>query len=392
MTESPIRDEPEASDPGVTRVLLVDDQRVIAEAVQRMLAPETDILLAWCGEAAAALETARAFRPDVILQDLLMPDADGLEVVEAFRADAELGDVPLIVISSKEDPAVKVDAFARGASDFLLKLPDRVELVVRIRHHAAGHRARRERDAAWAALRAELDNAAAYVTSLLPAPTGPPISAAWRLRTSSSLGGDALGFHWLDPQHFAMYVVDVCGHGVGAALLSVSVLNVLNARTLPDVDFRHPDQVLAALNATFPMARQHGMFFTIWYGVYHAHERRLEYTAAAHPAAILLAQGGPPVLLGQSNLPVGAVEGTLFGVESTDVPPGSRLVVMSDGAFELRRRDGRSYTYDEFVTLVASIPGDTPAERADAVIARVQEVTGRSEFDDDCTLLELVID
>jgi sigma-B regulation protein RsbU (phosphoserine phosphatase) len=375
-----------------TKVLIVDDQRIVAEAVRRMLAPEGDLVLTWCGDAAAALETARTLKPDVILQDLVMPDADGLDLVDAFRADPALTGVPLIVLSSKEEPAIKAESFARGAADYLVKLPDRIELVARIRHHAAGHRARRERDVAWAALRAELDNAAAYVTSLLPAPMGPPISAAWSFRASSSLGGDALGFHWLDPEHFVVYVVDVCGHGVGAALLSVSVLNVLNAQTLTGVDFRHPAEVLAGLNAAFPMERQHGMFFTIWYGVFHAPERRLEYAAAAHPAAILLPPGESPRQLGQPNLPIGVMEGLEYGVQAAHVPAGSRLVVISDGAFEVRLPDGRSYSYAEFVDLVAGIPGDTPGERADAIIAAVQGVAGRPEFDDDCTLLELVID
>jgi len=382
-----------AGDPAITRVLIVDDQRIVAEAVRRMLVPEADIALTWCGDGRKAVETALALHPDVILQDLVMPDIEGLDIVDAFRAEPLLATVPLIVLSSKEEPAVKAESFARGASDYLVKLPDRVELVARLRHHAAGYRARQERDVAWAALRAELDNAAAYVTALLPSPmTGPPISAGWRFQASTSLGGDALGFHWLDPEHFAVYVVDVCGHGVGAALLSVSVLNVLNARTLPGVDFRRPAEVLAGLNAAFPMDRQHGMFFTIWYGVFHASQRRMEYAAAAHPAAILLPPGETPRTLGQPNLPIGVMEGMDYTAASATIPPGSRLVVISDGAFEVRLPDDSSLSHARFVDLVAAAPGAGPAERADAIIASVQALAGRPEFDDDCTLLELVID
>jgi len=215
---------------------------------------------------------------------------------------------------------------------------------------------------------------------------------AWRFQASTSLGGDALGFHWLDPEHFAVYVVDVCGHGVGAALLSVSVLNVLNARTLPGVDFRHPAEVLTGLNAAFPMQRQHGMFFTIWYGVFHSGSRRLEYAAAAHPAAILLAPGSEPRTLGQPNLPIGVMDGLPFTVASATVPPGSRLVVISDGTFEVLLPGGATLSYADFVDLVAQAPGDGPGERAEAIIAAVQTLTGRPEFDDDCTLLELVLD
>jgi len=382
-----------AGEPAITRVLIIDDQRIVAEAVRRMLLPEADLELTWCGDGTKAVETAVALRPDVILQDLVMPDVEGLDLVDALRAEPALATVPLIVLSSKEEPAVKAESFARGAADYLVKLPDRVELVARIRHHAAGYRARRERDAAWAALRAELDNAAAYVTSLLPAPmTGPPISAGWRFEASSSLGGDALGFHWLDPDHFVVYVVDVCGHGVGAALLSVSVLNVLNARTLPGVDFRRPAEVLAGLNTAFPMERQHDMFFTIWYGVFNAPTRRLDFAAAAHPAAILLAPGAEPRMLGQPNLPIGVMEDQAYTAASATVPAGSRLVVLSDGAFEVRLPGDASLSFEDFVGLVARAEGQGPEERAEAIIAAVQALTGRSDFEDDCTLLELVLD
>ena len=89
--------------------------------------------------------------------------------------------------------------------------------------------------------------AAAYVQSLLPAPQTGPISTDWVFIPSAELGGDAFGYHWLDDDHFAMYLLDVCGHGIGAALHSVSVLNVLRAQTLRDTDFYQPSDVLAAL-------------------------------------------------------------------------------------------------------------------------------------------------
>ena len=384
---------PESPGTGATtKVLIVDDQRIIAEAVRRMLAEAPDLELTWCGEGQKAIETALELRPDVILQDLVMPDADGLDLVREMRATDALAIVPLIVLSSKEEPATKAEAFARGANDYLVKLPDKVELIARIRHHAAGFRAQRERDIAWSALRSELDKAAAYVLSLLPKPTPPPIAAAWQFEASSSLGGDALGFHWLDDEHFAIYVVDVCGHGVGAALLSVSALNVLNARTLPGVDFRDPGAVLGGLNATFQMERQNNMFFTIWYGVYHAPSRRLTYSSAAHPAGVLLAPGATPVQLGAPNLPIGVMDGIDFGSEQTTIPAGSRLVVISDGAFEVQKATGGELEFDEFVAIVAGAAGDGPVERARSVIQSVQAVQGRLEFDDDCTLVELQLD
>src|SRR5205085_1525953 len=102
-------------------------------------------------------------------------------------------------------------------------------------------------------LAANLAEAAAYVKKIMPAPISGEVSADWRFIPSAQLGGDVLGYQWLDEDHFAMFVVDVCGHGLTAAFLSISVYNVLRSEALPDVDFRDPAAVLTSLNARFPM-------------------------------------------------------------------------------------------------------------------------------------------
>ena len=138
-------------------VLLVDDQPIIGEAVRRMLATEEGMTLHICTDAARALDTAVAAPPHVILQDLVMPRIDGLDLVRRYRADERLRDVPVIVLSARDEPAVKADAFAAGANDYVVKLPDRLELVARLRYHARGYMALLERNEAFAALLAALD-------------------------------------------------------------------------------------------------------------------------------------------------------------------------------------------------------------------------------------------
>src|SRR6185295_8713667 len=110
----------------------------------------------------------------------------------------------------------------------------------------------------------------------------------WRFITSTSLGGDSFGYHWLDEEHFAMYLLDVCGHGVGAALLSISAMNVLRSGSLPNTDFREPGAVLTGLNNVFQMERQNNMYFTIWYGVFNKTSRQIVFARGGHPPAILL--------------------------------------------------------------------------------------------------------
>ena len=135
-----------------TKVLLIDDQAIIGEAVRRMLASEADVVFRYCNDPAAALHVANEFGPTVILQDLVMPDIDGLMLVRFFRANAATRDIPLIVLSTKEEPKTKAEAFALGANDYLVKLPDKLELIARIRYHSKGYIRLLERNDAYQAL------------------------------------------------------------------------------------------------------------------------------------------------------------------------------------------------------------------------------------------------
>lgn len=134
-------------------VLLVDDQAMVAEGIRRMLADEPDIEFHYCADPREAMQTAIDLRATTILQDLVMPDIDGMMLVRFYRANPTTKDLPVIVLSTKEDPAIKSDAFANGANDYLVKLPDKVELVARIRAHSHSYIAQRERDEAYNALR-----------------------------------------------------------------------------------------------------------------------------------------------------------------------------------------------------------------------------------------------
>jgi adenylate cyclase len=125
---------------------------MVGEAVRRLLAGERDIIFRYCQDPTKAIALAAEISPTVILQDLVMPQVDGLTMVVEFRAAAHTRDVPLIVLSTQEDPKVKAEAFARGANDYLVKLPDKVELIARIRYHSRGYISLLERNEAFAAL------------------------------------------------------------------------------------------------------------------------------------------------------------------------------------------------------------------------------------------------
>src|SRR5262249_38925287 len=200
-------------------------------------------------------------------------------------------------------------------------------------------------------LAAELAEAAAYVRSLLPPKLEGPVRTDWSLVSSSQLGGDLFGYHWLDEVRLAIYLHDVCGHGVGASLLSTAVYNALRRQTLPGVRFDEPSEVLAALNRTFPMEENNAKFFTIWYGVYDCDTRRLRYGSAAHPPALLLGdrQARP---LEPGSLMIGVSDDVTFETHSEELPPGCRLYVYSDGVSEVRKSDGDLLNLDGLVELL----------------------------------------
>ncbi|MDF3837476.1 PleD family two-component system response regulator [Cupriavidus basilensis] len=134
-------------------VLLVDDQAMVGEAVRRELEPEHDIDFHYCAKPDEAVAVAERTRPTVILQDLVMPGIDGLTLVRRYRANLATRDIPIIVLSTKEEPIMKSAAFAAGANDYLVKLPDTIELVARIRYHSRSYLNLQQRDEAYRALR-----------------------------------------------------------------------------------------------------------------------------------------------------------------------------------------------------------------------------------------------
>jgi two-component system chemotaxis family response regulator WspR len=141
------------TDENAAMVLLVDDQAMIGEAVRRGLSNEENIDFHFCADPHQAVAHAVRIKPTVILQDLVMPGLDGLSLVREYRNHPATRDIPIIVLSTKEDPLIKSAAFAAGANDYLVKLPDNIELVARIRYHSRSYMTLLQRDAAYRALR-----------------------------------------------------------------------------------------------------------------------------------------------------------------------------------------------------------------------------------------------
>ena len=379
------------------KVLAVDDNSENLDVLVRRLARHgLDVETAESG--LSALDTIRAHAFDLVLLDVMMPGVDGYTVLRELKSDPETRDIPVIMISALDELDSVTRCIEAGAEDYLPKPFDPTLLEARIgaclekkalRDAEQGHL--RKIEETQSRLDKELAEAAAYVRSTLPAPTESPLPVHWKYRPSSELAGDSFGYHWSDDEHFAVYLLDVCGHGVGACLLSVSAINVLRSGSLPGVDFRNPGEVLAALNNAFPMEKQNNLYFTLWYGVYHPPSRTLSFASGGHPPALLLepAPGGEfqSRRLSSHGMIIGVMEDTPFSTQRCVIPQGARLYVLCDGCYEIRNASGEMADYQAFETFMTA-HADSPDPLGDLENWAIAQ-RGESTLEDDFSIMQI---
>ncbi len=379
------------------RVLVVDDDEnnrdLLARRVERHgLSVET------AENGRQALQMAGSGTFDLVLLDLIMPELDGRAVLLQMKSAAETRHIPVIMISALDELNSVIQCIEAGAEDYLPKPFNPTLLRARI---AACLEKKSLRDLEQRHLRTieetqlrltqELTEAAHYVQSILPPPCEHPLGVDWRYQPSTELGGDAFGYHWIDPDHFAVYLLDVCGHGVGASLLSVTAINVIRSASLPGADWRDPGAVLTALNGAFPMERQNNMYFTLWYGVYHAPTRILRHASGGHPPALLLkpASGGATTSerLRSPGMIVGGFENFDYQSQSCLVPPGATLLVFCDGCYEITEPDGEMMAFETFEHFVEE-HGARPDGLA-RLLTWLQDRHGNGPLDDDFSIVRI---
>ena len=347
-------------------VLVVDDSRTMRLALIRALNSLGFNNITEVTNGRQAVELILKLSFDLMLLDMEMPEMNGMEVLLEIKNNPQLSGLPVIVISGAEQVDNAVKCIEAGAEDYLPKPFNPTLLRARVTSSLEKKRLRdldRVRlvqlqtdkellEQMQRRLNDELAEAANYVRSIFPPPVESPLRIDWKYHPSTELGGDAFGYHWIDAEHFAVYLLDVCGHGVGASLLSVTAINVLRSGSLPNTDFRDPGAVLSALNNAFLMEKQNDMYFTLWYGVYHTPSRTLRHASGGHPPALLLnaSAAGPTVAerLRTPGLIVGAMEDMVYQSQSCQIPPGAMLLVLCDGCYEIPDKEGKMMEFDEF--------------------------------------------
>ena len=234
----------------------------------------------------------------------------------------------------------------------------------------------------------DLEKARNYVLSLLPAPIANSApQTQWFIVPSARVGGDAFGYGELDNGKFVSFLFDVSGHGIGAAMLSVSILNVLRQRALPGCDFNSPPDVLGRLNAMFQMENHNGMFFTIWYGVYDKARQTLTYASAGHhPAYLVSADRTQVTPLKTEGALIGVLEEFHVKEASALVPDNASLHLFSDGVFEVDDAKGKQLGLASLLSLLQQPPVEGRSE-PQRIYQSVREFARPGPLDDDFSYL-----
>jgi len=383
-------------------ILVIDDsptmRRVLIESLKKI--GFTSILQASSGE--AALDILSKQSVDLVVLDIEMPGMNGLAVLWMMKRDPLLKEIPVIVISGSDELETAATCIEAGAEDYLPKpynptiLRARVESSIekkRLRDldHLRVLEIQREKDLlekTQKRLSKELDDAAKYVRSILPDPVETPSHTIdWHYEPTGELAGDSFGYHRIDDDHLAIYLLDVCGHGVGAALLSVSAINAIRTAGIHGVDFLSPSAVLEGLNKAFPMERNNDMYFTIWYGVYRLSTRTLCHASAGHPPALLLHPDGGIQEVNAPGMITGLMPGTKYKSSELKIPPGSKLLVICDGTYEVKKPDGAWLEFSEFKDFLER--HGRKEEAFQDLLAWVRTMNGPGPLSDDFSIIRI---
>ena len=370
------------------QILIIEDDILLRKILKNMLQIQNYQVIE-ASNGYEGLSKIQLHSPSLILCDWELPGIDGLTVCREVKSDPNFSNIYFILLTARSSTQYQVQGLDSGADDFLTKPIDIEELSARIRAGLRVHYALKEQQRLTKVLEADISEAADYLESLMPPPMLGEIEIQSQFLPSRQLGGDCFDYRWLDRDWLVMYLLDVSGHGLGSALLSVSVQNILRNQVLPNVNFYQPGLVLTALNETFSF-EDSGRYFTIWYGVFDRQRRSLFYASAGHPPAILFSKNNSnsnPKRLGIPSVPIGIMPETRYTSQCCKIDLDSTLYLFSDGVYEIEKSDESMWSLDDWVSFLSDHYSDslTPEQ----LVQKVQELITTKEFDDDCSLLKI---
>ncbi|NEO05092.1 MAG: SpoIIE family protein phosphatase [Moorea sp. SIO1F2] len=378
----------------MNQILIIDDDPAIQMLLKRTLYKQGyEVAVASNGE--EGLVQVQKLRPALVICDWIMPGMNGLDVCRQLKATPGLSTTIFILVTSRNSIEDRVEGLDAGADDFLCKPIEIAELNARVRAGLRLHQLSHDLQHQKQLLEGELAEAAEYVSSILPdRMIKPSVTIDTRFIPSRKLGGDGFDYYWLDSEHLAIYLLDAAGHGLRAALPTLSVLNLLRSRALKSINYYQPSDVLRGLNQTFQITERNDKYFTVWYGVYNQVKRQLVYASAGHPPAILIAQTHGSLMevqrLKTPGLPVGMFPDADYIDQCCEITESSTLYIFSDGIYEINQSNGNVWGLEPFIRLLAECKQNhNGACHLDLILKSLEAVNPKHYFDDDLSLLEI---
>jgi phosphoserine phosphatase RsbU/P len=338
----------------------------------------------------------------MVVSDWEMPELDGLGLCRAIREESLGRYVYIILLTARDGSGALVDGMEAGADDFLTKPVDVNELRVRLR---AGQRvidlesalAERNRhlDTAYRQIHNDLQAAAAVQRSMLPPAEMifDRLNCEWLFVPSAYLSGDMLNVKAIDDENIIFYDIDVAGHGVPAAMLSVIVNRLLaqESERIAEGATCSPAAVVSKMNSLLARELSDGAYFTMVYGVINTRTGEGSLTQAGHTHPLLVNTDGQVTKLGHGGFPVGLIDGCDYETIAFSLQPSDRLYLYSDGVTECMNAASEQFgdaRFEHFLSMHAHIP---LRDTLDALRQRLHEWRGddSAEFEDDISILAL---
>jgi phosphoserine phosphatase RsbU/P len=400
------------------RILIADDGNEVRFILSQLLQK-------WGHEVIAARDGLEAWHLlqqehiSFLITDWMMPNMVGTDLCKMIRSSGLSRYIYIILLTSKDEKSDLIAGMAAGEDDFLSKPFDADELHLRIR---AGERIldlertleERNRklaetyghlENAYSRMRRDLEAAAEMQQRLLPqaAVTLCGVKFDWLFRPCTFVAGDIFNFFRLDEACLGFYHLDVAGHGIPSALLSVTLSKVLNPDpnqgsplkyfipTPPHYEITPPARVVSQLNHRFQSDMDKMVYFTMVYGIFDILSRQLTLTQAGHPSPVYLGNGGPPTLLGNGGFPVGILPEVEYEALTVTLQPGDRLFLYSDGITECTNTSKEPFSEARFMKFIAASAHLPLAKLIAELEDALTQWRGGREFDDDISLLAFEI-
>jgi sigma-B regulation protein RsbU (phosphoserine phosphatase) len=310
------------------RILIVDDNPLNRELVQRILRSE-GFRTASAGDGEEAVSVLRSTQVDLILLDVLMPGRTGYEVCADLKTDRTLREIPVIFVSSFDEPRNRLQGLHAGGVDYISKPFHAEEVLARVRVHLRNRQAVRLMALQEEAHLAELRRAQ---RSILVLPENlPEASFAVSYRPLGAVGGDIYDVLQLADRLFAYFVADISGHGVGASFLTSAVKALLRQYSGP---LYSPEQTMQGINSVMRSTIQDGQYLTACYVRYYQRRKLLSFVSAGHPAPIHVDADGKSTVFAVESDPLGVFESVTLDKREISLHPGDRFYLYTDGLIE----------------------------------------------------------